>query len=43
MIEDAEHKGGLLNKDSVIIEPNSGNTGIGLNMISSIKGYRLTS
>lgn len=39
MLDDAEERG-VLNKDSVIIEPTSGNTGIGLALMSVARGYR---
>lgn len=40
MIEDAERRG-ILKEDSIIVEPTSGNTGVGLAMVAAVKGYNL--
>ena len=40
MIRDAEEKG-ILKKDTIVVEPTSGNTGIGLALVCAVKGYKL--
>ncbi len=40
MVEDAEAKG-ILNENTLIVEPTSGNTGIGLALVAAVKGYKL--
>lgn len=40
ILDDAEEKG-LINKDTTIIEPTSGNTGIGLSSVAAARGYKI--
>ncbi len=40
MVEEAEKKG-LLHKDSIIVEPTSGNQGVGLSLVGAVKGYQV--
>lgn len=40
MIEDAENQG-VINKDTIIVEPTSGNTGVGLSLVAAVKGYKI--
>ena len=39
--EDFSEKRGLLNKDTIIVEPTSGNQGIGLALVGAVKGYKV--
>lgn len=40
MIEEAENQG-VINKDTIIVEPTSGNTGVGLSLVAAVKGYKI--